>query len=195
LGCAIRRLGGRGLACAALALGAVLWAPGVGLADTAPIPFSASVPGSTPSHSTALEQLASRIASHIAGRSVSVRCGADSTAVATRADSSTRLAPEICWPLQQFAEATTKPSGRTSGHRTPAYWAAYDLDAVAILTLARESVRLAGVDGASRANCLAVQWMPYVAEQLGATPDGAQAIARWSRAEDSRSSAACRLGS
>jgi hypothetical protein len=163
----------------------------VGLADTAPIPFSASVPGSGASHSTALEQLASRIASHIAGRSVNVRCGAESAAVATGAGGTTRLAPEICWPLQQFAEAATKPSGATAVHRTPAYWAAYDLDAVAIQTLARESVRLGRAAGGPRMDCLSMQWMPYVAEQLGATPDGAQAIARWFRGEDSRG-AACR---
>jgi hypothetical protein len=163
----------------------------VGLADTAPIPFSASVPGSGASHATALELLASRIASHIAGRSVNVRCGTQSVAVATRAGGTTRLAPEICWPLQQFAEATTKPSGRTTTPRTPAYWAAYDLDAVAIQTLARESVRLGGAADGSRTDCLSMQWMPYVAEQLGATPDGAQAIARWFRGEDSRG-AACR---
>ena len=175
----IVRLGRRGLACAALALGAVLGSPAAGFGDTAPIPFSASVP----SRSTALEQLASRIASHIAGRSVEVRCATDarSTAVATRTGGSTLLAPEVCWPLRQFAEAATRPHGPTV-NRTPAYLAAYDLDAVAILTLARESVHLSGVVGSSRASCLGLQWMPYVAEQLGATPNDAQAIARWARA-------------
>ena len=172
------------LACAALALGAVLGSPATGFGDTAPIPFSASVPGSHHSHATALERLASRIASHIAGRAVTVRCDGDSAsrAVATRDGGSTRLAPEICWPLQQFAEARAKPPAPSSTLRTPAYRAAYDLDAVAILTLADASVHLGGVAGSTRAVCLGMQWMPYVAEQLGATPGAAQAITRWARA-------------
>ena len=31
----------------------------------------------------------------------------------------------------------------------------------------------------AKADCYGMQWMPYVAEQLGDTPDDAQAIARW----------------
>jgi hypothetical protein len=184
------------LASAALALGAVLGSPATGFGDTAPIPFSASVPGTHHSHATALERLASRIASHIAGRTVTVRCvgSSESRAVATHAGGSTRLAPEICWPLQQFAEASTKPRAPIASRRTPAYRAAYDLDAVAILTLANESLHLGGVAGSTRAVCLRMQWMPYVAEQLGASPEAAQAIARWARA-GRRGPAACRPGS
>jgi hypothetical protein len=164
----------------------VLVGPAAGLGDTTPIPFSASVPGADPSHSSALELLASRIASHIAGRPVVIRCagGAGSTAVSRHIGGTTELAPEICWPLQQFAETATKPSGRSLGSRAPAYWAAYDLDAVAILTLAQESVHLSGVVDSARAVCLGMDWMPYVAEQLGASPDGAQVIARWFRDKD-----------
>jgi hypothetical protein len=225
-------------------LGAVLGVPATGIADTAPIPATASIPGTDPSHSTPLEQLASRIATHIAGRPVNVNCDGDAewTSLVTQAggdpagesgfvatqwlstgrllslSSTAQLAPEICWPLQQFAEATTKPTkchlgsarlltrasstlvpcylggGRIASKKlTPAYWAAYDLDAIAILTLAHESIHLAGVVGGTlsngvavgdpqaeaKADCFGMQWMPYVAEQLGDTPDDAQAIARY----------------
>jgi len=130
------------------------------------------------------------------------------------------LSPEICGPLQQFALATTKPTkcpvknarlvastsrigsavvpcylgnGRVAAPMTRAFWASYDLTAIAILTLAHESIHLSGVVGGvlsngvavgdpeaeAKADCFGMQWMPYVAEQLGDTPDDARAIARW----------------
>ena len=65
--------------------------------------------------------------------------------------------------------------------------------AVAILTLAHESIHLGGIVGGTlsnglavgdqqaeaKADCFGMQWMPYVAEQLGDTPDDAQAVARY----------------
>ena len=65
--------------------------------------------------------------------------------------------------------------------------------AIAILTLAHESIHLSGIVGGTlsnglavgdpqaeaKADCYGMQWMPYVAEQLGDTPDDAQAIARY----------------
>jgi hypothetical protein len=215
-----------------VALGAVLGTPATGIADTAPIPAFASI-----------DQLAGGIASHIAGRPVTVHCNSDAewTSLVTQSggdpagesgfvatqwlstgrllslSTTAELAPEICWPLQQFAQASVKPtkcrlksarlltrasstlvpcylgSGRIANKMTPAYWAAYDLDAIAILTLAHESIHLSGVVGGTlsngvavgdpqaeaKADCFGMQWMPYVAEQLGDTPDDAQAIARY----------------
>jgi hypothetical protein len=130
------------------------------------------------------------------------------------------LSSAICGPLQQFAQASVKPTrcparsarllaskrhlrpvlvpcylgaGKTVAPMTPAYWSTYNLDAIAILTLAHESVHLGGVVGGTlsngvavgdaqaeaKADCNGMQWMPYVAEQLGDGPDDAQAIARW----------------
>jgi hypothetical protein len=77
--------------------------------------------------------------------------------------------------------------------KSPAYWAAYDLDAIAIFTLAHEAIHLGGVVGGTlsngtavgdpqaeaKADCYGMQWIPYVAQQLGDTPDDAQAIARY----------------
>ena len=240
------RRGRRGLACAAIVLAAMV-APPAGLGDHAAVPANASLPGSDPSHSTALEQLASRIATLIAGQPVTVRCDGDaewtrvvaqaggdpagesgfvatqwlSTGMLLWQSATAELSPEICLPLQQFARATTKPTkclvknarllastrrkssavvvrcylgnGRVAAPMSPAFWASYDLTAIAILTLAHESIHLSGVVGGAlsnglavgdpqaeaKADCFGMQWMPYIAEQLGDTPDDAQAIARW----------------
>lgn len=73
------------------------------------------------------------------------------------------------------------------------FWDDYESYAIAILTLAHESIHLGGVVGGTarngamlgdpqaeaKANCYGMQWMPYVAEQLGDTPDDAQAIAEF----------------
>jgi hypothetical protein len=234
----------RGLACIAVGL-SILGAPAA-LGDTAPVPATAPPPGSDPSHSTPLEQLASRIAAHIAGRSVTVHCdgdaewanvvlqaggdpSAESGFVATQWLSTGKLLSQsttaelslgICQPLAQFAQATTKPTkclvktarllastrragpaivpcylggGKTAARMTPAFWASYNLTSVAIFTLAHESIHLGGIVGGllsnglivgdpqaeTKADCFGMQWMPYVAEQLGDTPDDAQSIARW----------------
>ncbi len=72
-----------------------------------------------------------------------------------------------------------------------AYWDAYWDYATAILTVAHESIHLGGMvgvrfgngvvagdpDSEAKANCYGMQWMSYVAQQLGAAPDDAQAIA------------------
>ena len=74
------------------------------------------------------------------------------------------------------------------------YWDAYEAYATAIRILAHESIHLGGVVVGSRlpnggiggdplaeakADCYGMQWMPYVAQQLGATADDAHAIARF----------------
>ena len=240
-----------------LALVAGTLAPVVAHGDSAPIPASAALPGSDPSHQTPLELLASQIASHIAGRQVSVSCldpsdwttlvtaqggdpAGESGFVSTEWNGDTgqlislstvaELSDSICLPLQQFATATTKPTkclpaggarlagvrragrghvvkprpapvpvpcylgaGKTVAPMTPAYWLNYDEIAIAILTLAHESIHLSGIVGGTlsnglavgdpqaeaKADCYGMQWMPYVAEQLGDTADDAQAIARF----------------
>ncbi len=72
-----------------------------------------------------------------------------------------------------------------------AYWDAYWNYSNAILTLAHEAIHLGGVvgvrfgngvvggdrDSEAKANCYGMQWMSFVAQQLGAAPDDAQAIA------------------
>lgn len=79
---------------------------------------------------------------------------------------------------------------QTATSEPMSYWQSYSQYAQGILTLAHESVHLtqdrAGVsiDAAlptseTNANCYGLQWMPYVAEQLGASPDDAEAIAEF----------------
>ena len=74
-----------------------------------------------------------------------------------------------------------------------AYWADYSRYAEAMLTLAHESIHLSGVVGGrlsngvqagvpnaeAKATCYGMQWMPYVAEQLGDTSGDALAIAQF----------------
>jgi hypothetical protein len=177
LGCTFLLRGRRGLACAVLAFGAVLAAPAAGLGDAAPIPSSAR----------SVDQLASRIATDIAGKTVTVRCDSAARRAVVVDPRGVTLASELCWPLQEFAQANFKPTkcvkrsvaapvpcylghGRTVARKSPAYWAAYDLTATAIFKLAR---------AATKTNCAGMQWMPFVAEQLGDTPADAQAIARY----------------
>jgi hypothetical protein len=74
----------------------------------------------------------------------------------------------------------------------PGFWSNYESYATAMLTLAHESIHLSGIvglyrpatgaqfgdpDAEAKAQCYGMQWLPYVAEQLGDTPDDAQAIA------------------
>jgi len=263
-------------------------------ADFAAVPAGAAAPGSDPNHATPLELLASRIASTIAGRSVSVRCNDETGWNTIAADvgfdpnaelgvvvspfyyvetgrflssaTATDLSPTACSSLQQFAQATAKPTkcrakttatktvtryrlvtryrwvtshGRrtrvayrvkapytatikqtvlappspcflgtpvSSGSSTlsecwdhscyavaarepSSFWNVYDQDAQAILALAHEPIHLwqdqAGAAVPpdtlveSQAECSGMQWMAYVAEQLGDTPDDAQAIATY----------------
>jgi len=243
---------------------ALLAAPAV-QADTAPIANTPDLPWTNPDHQSNLEQLLGPIASHIAGRDVTVRCEGDTDWVTLvqqgGGDPSSELGyvrgtlynsvtgklvslptfteldgSRVCLPLKQFASATTKPTkcaatttvpatfartrmqgrtvlrvvrpahvvtgatqpcylgnGKSTAPMTPAFWATYAVDAWAILTLAHESVHLSGVVGGTlsnglavgdqqaeaKADCYGMQWMPYVAEQLGDTPDDAQAIAQY----------------
>ncbi len=246
------------LAVTAALLSALLALVARATADTAPILSSPDLPWSDPNHQTPTELLASQIASHIAGRSVTVQCegqndwtnlveqyggnpGAELGYVGTQWNSATgqlvslpniaMLSADVCLPLQRFASATTKSTtclasapaagtlsagvrrragaahlpaprpaqpgpcylggDRTAARMPASFWANYTSDALAILTLAHEAVHLSGVVGGTlasglavgdpqaeaKANCYGMQWMPYVAEQLGDSPADAQAIA------------------
>jgi hypothetical protein len=246
----------------------------VGLADTAPIQATPDLPWTNPAHQSNLEVLASTIASHIAGRAVTVRCEGDTDwfALVTQGggDPNAELGyvsalfrsngqissisnfaelqgTNVCLQLKDFATATTKPTkcsitpagprfvskrlqsrvvvivngkrrvktawttktvtvpGAAStsvpcfgANGLPAttgmsnsYWDAYDGYVEAILTIAHESIHLGGMVGGvlsngvlagdqqaeAKANCSGMQWMPYVAQQLGDTADDAQGIA------------------
>src|SRR5262249_35125434 len=73
------------------------------------------------------------------------------------------------------------------------FWTDYERTATALQTLAHESIHLGGVVGfqlpnggaagdplaEAKAQCYGMQWLPYVAEQLGDTPDDALAIATY----------------
>lgn len=77
----------------------------------------------------------------------------------------------------------------------PAFWTTYAGYAYAILTLAHESIHLGGAMGTVgsfrgyplgdqlaeiHAECYGLQWMSWVAEQLGDASDDALALAQWS---------------
>ena len=215
-------------------------------ADTAPIPAQAGLPWTDPAHQSPFEVLAGQIASHIAGKTVTVRCEApgdwSALAVQRAFDPNTEdgyvgstwssngdllsvstfaelAGPTICLPLEQFAMTATKPTkcasptlrktaavgkasvdvltpcylgnGEAARQMPASYWQAYESYGWAMLTLAHESIHLGGIvsgvlpDGTpvgdpqaeAKANCYGMQWIPYVAEQLGDTPDDAQSIA------------------
>ena len=266
------------LAAAAVLLSALV-AP-TGFADTAPIQDTPDLPWTNPAHASNLELLLGPIASHIAGRTVAVRCEGDTDwttlvtqqgrdpnselgyvagPLVTNAGKVVSLATatelggsKVCLPLKNFAVATTKPTkcavttmtgggfktvrvksriavmvkgkptfksvwvsktvakptkritaapspcylgGKQSAETmTHAYWADYANYAWAIVTLAHESIHLSGVFGVgttpagvtvgdplaeAKANCYGMQWMPYVAMQLGDTADDALAIAKY----------------
>jgi hypothetical protein len=83
---------------------------------------------------------------------------------------------------------------RSAREMSNVYWEEYQDYAVAILTLAHEAIHLGGTVGGwqarngniagtpfaeAKAECYGMQWMPYVAEQLGAAPKDGQAIAQF----------------
>src|SRR3954454_14942432 len=121
--------------CAVLATLSAVVAVGSASGASAPIPAAGGFPGTDPAHATPLELLASRIASHIANRPVSVRCESDAdwVTVVTQAGGDpsgesgfgatqwsgasgqllslspvAELSSAICLPLQQFPSANVK---------------------------------------------------------------------------------------
>jgi hypothetical protein len=142
------------------------------------------------------------------------------TTLVTHADTFTasadtiELSPQVCGPLQQFAEASPKPTkcggpcfvgaptasapaictdaSETTCYSTANDWsddynAQYDDYAQALITLAHESIHvIQGTKGnvvpadtlvEAQAECSGMQRTPLVAEQLGDTPDDAEAVA------------------
>ena len=250
------------LLCLSSVVAALALASGA-LADTTPLSSASVAQSATQTGQSPLDVLAGQIASHIAGRAVSVNCeneagwtalvsqmggnpSGESGFVTTSWNGTTgalvsisdvaELGPDICGPLEAFANAAAKPTectsaaaltasnsldrrstlrrssatarARTAQTRvsTPAaqvpapcssasaaFWTAYSGYAIAILTLAHESIHLGGVVGGqlpggllvgdqqaeAKADCYGMQWMPYVAEQLGDNPADAQAIATY----------------
>jgi hypothetical protein len=102
-------------------------------ADISTIPADAPAPWSDPNHQTPLEQLATRVASAIAGYPAAVHCDDqatwDATGTAAASDAFARtgrydrntnlfiengtlieISPPLCLALQQFAQAAVKPS-------------------------------------------------------------------------------------
>ena len=143
MGCARLLCGTRCALSAAVVLAALLSLTAGALGDTQPVPPSAPAPWADPSHQSPLEVLASRIATHIAGKQVAIHCESDSDwstvvtqaggdpagesgFVATQWNGATgqllslstvaELSSGICGPLQQFASAAVKPTKCTVRH-------------------------------------------------------------------------------
>jgi len=77
------------------------------------------------------------------------------------------------------AAASCYAKGRAAAEMPDSYWDAYWWYARTMLTLAHESIHLANDQSEVNASCYGVQWVRYVAEQLGAAPDDARAIASY----------------
>ena len=80
--------------------------------------------------------------------------------------------------------------GRELAPQDQTYWSTYRTDALGLWTLAHEAIHqqqfLGGASvnsvlppSETDANCRGLQWIPWVAEQFGATADDAQAIAEY----------------
>jgi hypothetical protein len=84
-----------------------------------------------------------------------------------------------------YAQVTAAPApcyaGQDRSLVSPAdtYWGAYFQYALAMLAVAHEAVHLGNDASEVHANCYGLQWVRYVAQQLGASDDDAAAIARY----------------
>jgi hypothetical protein len=84
-----------------------------------------------------------------------------------------------------YAQVTTAPApcylggGRSLAPQAASYWDGYFQLALSMLALAHESVHLGNDPSEVHANCYGLQWVRYVAQQLGAADDDAQAIAQY----------------
>ncbi len=114
-----------------------------------------------------------------------------------------KLQTRMVWVLQRVPSAHPKqaqqfgPCYLGAGKRTiqmpSSFWSDYDRYVGAIVTLAHESIHAGGVVGGlipnglavgdpqaeAKAECYGMQWIPFVAERLGDSPDDAQAIATY----------------
>jgi hypothetical protein len=75
--------------------------------------------------------------------------------------------------------ASCYAGGRAAAEMPAPYWDDYWWYARSMLTLAHESIHLGNDQSEINASCYGLQWVRYVAEQLGAAPDDAQAIASY----------------
>lgn len=111
-----------------------------------------------------------------------------------------RVKPTRCMPQSSATPpgrgGRTVPcylAGRAAATMPAEYWRRYQAYVEALLTLAHESVHLGGVVGGRlpdgtyvgdraaemKAECYGMQWLRFVAQQLGAQQDDAAAIARF----------------
>jgi hypothetical protein len=87
-------------------------------------------------------------------------------------------------PVRKVAAAAAPAAcylgrGKRLSRMTPGFWSAYEDYAQAIETLAHEAVHMSGVFSESVAECSGMQRMQWAGEQLGDTPDDAEAIAKY----------------
>jgi hypothetical protein len=84
-----------------------------------------------------------------------------------------------------YAQVAASPTpcylggGRSPTAQTGSYWNDYFQFALSMLALAHESVHLGNDASEVHANCYGLQWVRYVAQQLGAADDDANAIASY----------------
>jgi hypothetical protein len=137
---------------------------------------------------TAQEQRLGAIASRLAQRRVSVRCGSTHSKealgqvwfVGGRPVDYTVLSPDTCAGLAAFAAnpKAYEPSQCPTGPNCPASQQA----AMALQVVSHESYHLWGAQEEAKAECYGLQSIFYVANQLGAPLDESKALGRlyWS---------------
>jgi hypothetical protein len=104
--------------------------------------------------------------------------------VQKRVDGVLKLVPKVVFTKLERATPCYLGALHSARKMTQAYWDAYGAYSNAILSLAHESIHLQANAGdlydplgEAKASCWGMQMMPLVAQELGASPDDAQAIA------------------
>lgn len=91
----------------------------------------------------------------------------------------------LCWTVPTVSGTPEKSCYEVTADLPARYWSEYSEYVSALNIVAHEPTHLwqaSTVSNAlveSQATCSSMQWLPYVAVQLGATPDDAQAIATY----------------
>jgi hypothetical protein len=93
----------------------------------------------------------------------------------------------VCWTVPTLSGTRKNSCYGVTATRSASYWGEYSAYASALATLAHEATHLWQVQAGTRvpadalvesqATCSSMQWLPYVATQLGDTPGDAQAVA------------------
>jgi hypothetical protein len=117
---------------------------------------------------TTTKRVKVRVDGHTAYRTKTVTTWRHKTVTST-AYAQTPAAPAPCYLGENHSPTPQKAS----------YWADYFQYALSMLALAHESVHLGNDTSEVHANCYGLQQTRYVAEQLGASPDDAAAVARY----------------